>query len=134
MARVRMIAQIIPATRVVEGIRWGSVVAYEALCSLSGHQVRALVPLGSSPGIPNLIFGRLDPAPRARRGVWPGPETLAWTNVADAGDVVVLAKDLWGRFGERVRSTVVHNGVHAHDATDYLTDRVTGEAIDLGPA
>jgi len=54
---------------------------------------------------------------------------LVWTNVADRGDVVALEKDLRGRFGVRVYNAVVHNGAHAHDATSYLTDRLTGAAI-----
>lgn len=132
VARARVIAQITPATRVVIAHSLGSVVAYEALCALPGHSVRALVTIGSPLGIPNLIFDRLDPAPQAGRGVWPGPEGLVWTNLADAGDVVALVKDLRGRFGDRVRNAVVHNGAHAHDATAYLTDRLTGDAISGG--
>ena len=37
-----------------------------------------------------------------------------------------MVKDLRGRFGDRVRNAVVHNGVHAHDAVAYLTDELTG--------
>jgi len=60
----------------------------------------------------------LDPAPRDGRGVWPGWDTVVWTNIVDHGDVVRLEKDLRPRFGDRVRNAVVHNGAHAHDLTD----------------
>ncbi|WP_329563270.1 hypothetical protein [Kitasatospora sp. NBC_01266] len=121
-ARERVTALIGADTRVVVGHSLGSVVAYEALCALPGHGVRALVTLGSPLGIP-MIFDRLQPEP----GRWPGVPT--WTNVADAGDVVALVKDLRPAFGPRLRSALVHNGSHAHDATAYLTSELTGAAI-----
>jgi hypothetical protein len=96
------------------------------------HGVRALVTLGSPLGIRNLIFDRLEPAPVDGLGAWPGPDDLVWTNVVDRGDVVALEKDLRGRFGDRVRNVVVHNGSHAHHAAAYLTDRLTGAAIAGG--
>jgi hypothetical protein len=131
-ARARVTALIGPDTRVVVAHSLGSVVAYEALCTVPGHLVRALVTLGSPLGIGNLVFDRLDPAPVDGRGEWPGSEGLVWTNVADGGDVVALEKDLRGRFGDRVCTAVVHNGAHAHDATSYLTDKLTGVAIAGG--
>ncbi len=120
----RVTALIGEDTRVLVGHSLGSVVAYEALCALPGHGVRALVTLGSPLGVP-MIYERLSPEP----GRWPGGEGLVWTNVADQGDVVALVKDLRPRFGQRLRSAVVDNGPHAHDATAYLTDRLTGLAI-----
>jgi hypothetical protein len=131
-ARARVTALIGPQTRVVVAHSLGSVVAYEVLCAMAGHPVRALVTLGSPLGIANLVFDRLDPAPLGGRGQWPGPAGLVWTNVVDSGDVVALVKDLRGRFGDRVHNALVHNGVHAHDATAYLTDRLTGAAIAGG--
>ncbi|MDH6116009.1 hypothetical protein ABH930_002128 [Kitasatospora sp. GAS204A] len=125
VARERVTALIGADTRVVVGHSLGSVVAYEALCALPGHGVRALVTLGSPLGIP-MIFDRLQPEP----GGWPA--VLAWTNVADAGDVVALVKDLRPAFGARLRSALVHNGSHAHDATAYLTSELTGAAIAEG--
>jgi hypothetical protein len=83
-------------------------------------------------GIRNLIFDRLDPQPVGAVGVWPGGGGLGWTNVADAGDVVALVKDLRPVFGPRVRCELVHNGVHAHDARPYLSDRLTGAAVAAG--
>ncbi|WP_406631969.1 hypothetical protein [Amycolatopsis sp. WGS_07] len=119
-------------TRVVVAHSLGSVVAYEALAAIPGHQVRALVTLGSPLGIGNLIFDRLDPAPGDGIGVWPGADSLVWTNVADRGDVVALEKDLRPRFGSRVNNVLVHNGAHAHSATAYLTATQTGSAIAGG--
>jgi hypothetical protein len=114
-------------TRVVVAHSLGSVIAYEALCALPGHCVRALVTLGSPLGIP-MIFDRLLPEP----GRWPGGEDLVWTNVADVGDVVALVKDLRPQFGPRVRGAVVHNGSRAHDARPYLADALTGSAVSEG--
>ncbi|HWO63655.1 MAG TPA: hypothetical protein VNO31_26845, partial [Umezawaea sp.] len=132
--RERVTRLIDADTRVVVAHSLGSVVAYEALCSLPGHGVRALVTLGSPLGIANLVFDRLQPQPVGGQGVWPGGEGLVWTNIADAGDVVALVKDLRPRFGERVRNAVVHNGAKAHAVVPYLTDQLTGAAIAAGLA
>lgn len=136
--RGRVADQIRDDTRVVVAHSLGSVVAYEALCSRPGHGVRALVTIGSPLGIPHLILDRLQPAPLTLggqpRGVWPGGEKLAWTNIADDGDVVALVKDLRPAFGSEMRCARVHNGSHAHDAAAYLTNRLCGQAIKDGLA
>ena len=128
----RVSALIGPETAIVVGHSLGSVVAYEALCSLPGHRVRALVTLGSPLGIRALITERLEPPPEGGIGVWPGGPDLAWTNVADAGDVVALVKDLRAAFGPRIAGYLVHNGSHAHAVAGYLAARETGEAIAAG--
>nr|WP_311137484.1 hypothetical protein [Streptomyces sp. I6] len=140
----------------------GTVVAYEALAARPERQVGALVTLGSPLGIRHLVFDRLQvpqqvctvPPPGESKGVTPGdgsteglsdpPEGSAafpgvwpggvrsWTNVADAGDVVALVKDLSPLFGPRVRSHLVHNGSHAHDAVRYLNTKRTGRAVADG--
>ncbi|WP_198046930.1 hypothetical protein [Kutzneria sp. 744] len=129
VARTRVTQRIDRDTRVVIAHSLGSVVAYEALCSLPDHGARALVTLGSPLGIANLVFERLEPAPVSGVGAWPGGDDLVWTNVADAGDVVALVKDLRPRYGQRVRNVLVHNGAQAHSVVPYLTDRLTGAAI-----
>jgi hypothetical protein len=133
-ARARVSALIGPDTRVVVGHSLGSVIAYETLCAVPAEEspVRALVTLGSPLGIRNLIFERLHPAPVDAVGRWPGAEVLVWTNIADAGDVVALQKDLRPRFGDRVGGFLVHNGAHAHDVRPYLSDATTGAAIGEG--
>ncbi|MDX3775991.1 lipase family protein [Streptomyces europaeiscabiei] len=137
-ARGRVVDQIRDDTRVVVAHSLGSVVAYEALCSRPGHGVQALVTIGSPLGIPHLILDRLRPAPLTLggepRGVWPGGEQLAWTNIADDGDVVALVKDLRPVFGPGMRCARVHNGSHAHDAAAYLTNRLCGQAVKDGLA
>ncbi|MGW2827093.1 hypothetical protein ACWC24_39885 [Streptomyces sp. NPDC001443] len=137
-ALARVVDQIQEDTRVVVAHSLGSVVAYEALCARPGHTVRAFVTIGSPLGIPNLILHRLQPTPLTlggqAKGVWPGSEHLAWTNLADQGDVVALVKNLRPVFGERVRCAVVDNGAHAHDASAYLTDKLCGQAIADGLA
>ncbi|MBO4269098.1 hypothetical protein GSF24_00180 [Microbispora triticiradicis] len=126
----RVAALIGEDTRAIIAHSLGSVVAYETLCALKGHGVRALVTLGSPLGI-RMVFDRLQPKP-GPVGMWPGGDTLTWTNVVDQGDVVALVKDLSDRFGPRVHGRVIHNGSHAHDATAYLTDASTGAAIAAG--
>lgn len=137
-ARQRVLDAVTEDTRVVIAHSLGSVVAYEALCARPGHRVRALITLGSPLGIPHLILHRLQPAPVDLGGpvqaVWPGGDHLVWTNLADEGDVVALVKDLRPHFGRRLRSAVVHNGSHAHDATAYLTDKLCGRALADGLA
>jgi hypothetical protein len=128
----RVAAAIGPETRVVVAHSLGSVAAYEALCAMPDHNVRALVTLGSPLGIANLVFDRLTPAPLQGQGHWPGPAELVWTNIADRGDVVALEKDLRPLFGHQLRNALVHNGAHAHDVTSYLTDGLTGTAIAEG--
>lgn len=126
----RVRAAIGQDTRVVVAHSLGSVVAYEALCSLPEHPVRALVTIGSPLGVP-MVVDRLQPAPNPPKG-WPGGQDLVWTNLADRGDVVALVKDLRPVFGDRVHSVTVDNGAHAHDATAYLTDACTGAAVAAG--
>jgi hypothetical protein len=131
-ARAAVSKLVIPETRMVVAHSLDSVVAYETLAATPSHQVRALVTLGSPLGVPNLIFGRLDPTPHHGLGTWPGPDHLDWTNVADYGDVVALEKDLRPRFRPRVINAVGHNGAHVHAVTAYLTDKLTGTAIAGG--
>jgi hypothetical protein len=125
----RVADQLSPDTAVVVGHSLGSVVAYEVLCANAAPQVRALITLGSPLGIRNLCFDRLLPVP----GAWPG-RVRSWTNIADAGDVVALVKDLRPLFGERVRNVLVNNGSHAHDMARYLTTEAVGRAVADGLA
>ena len=130
--RVRVQARVrdsmTPETRVLVGHSLGSVIGYEVLCGSPAASVTALVTLGSPLGIPNLIFDRLIPPPDNGRGIWPAP-IHRWTNIADRGDVVALAKQLAPQFGERVTDVLVDNGARAHDVRPYLTSRETGIAI-----
>jgi pimeloyl-ACP methyl ester carboxylesterase len=127
----RLAACITVDTRVVVAHSLGSVAAYEALAAHPEWPPLTLVTLGSPLGICNLVFDRLRPTPVDGRGAW--PEAIsAWTNVADAGDVVALVKDLRPRFGDRLRSFVVDNGAHAHDVRPYLSAVETGRAIAEG--
>ena len=125
--------------RVLVGHSLGAVVAYEALCAHPEWPVRVLVTLGAPLGIRNLVFDRLRPPPaRAAEGgeltgQWPGP-VRAWTNVADAGDVVALVKNLRPQFGPRVDCFLVDNGARAHAVSPYLTAKETGAAIATGLA
>jgi pimeloyl-ACP methyl ester carboxylesterase len=115
-------------TRVVVGHSLGSVVAYEALCRQPAKVV-SFVTVGSPLGIRNVIFDRLTPPPNeAGLGKWPG-KVLYWTNIADAGDIVAMQRELKPRFGSQVKDLVIYNGSDAHHGERYLTTREAGEAI-----
>ncbi len=124
-----------PDTRVVVGHSLGSVVAYEALCTLPDPRLRALVTLGSPLGIRKMVFDRLTPAPQQGRGVWPSAVDC-WTNVCDRYDVVALVKRLAPLFGtgEEVADETVANGWRAHELQHHLTAEPTGRAIAAGLA
>lgn len=125
-AQQRVAERITADTRVIVAHSMGSFVAYEALCAHPEWRVTTFVTLGSPLGIRNLIFDRLRPEP----GLWPGG-LQRWTNIADAGDIVALQKQLNPLFSG-VRDVMVHNGAKAHDASPYLTAKETGEAIAEG--
>ncbi|MFJ9443531.1 hypothetical protein ACIRRH_16895 [Kitasatospora sp. NPDC101235] len=132
-ARERLAAQIGSDTRVVVAHSLGSVVAYETLCQEGrpDWDVRMLVTLGSPLGMGALVLDRLQPEPLDRKARWP-KSLRAWTNVADATDIVAAVRELRPAFGPRVTDVPVHNGSHMHDATHYLTAVETGRAVAAG--
>lgn len=129
--RQRVLDTIETDTAVVVAHSLGSVVAYEALCNEPDTPVTTLVTVGSPLGIRNLVFDRLIPPPNNGRGPWPG-NLLSWTNIADQGDIVALAKTLAPLFGTGVCDVSIHNGSRAHDIRPYLTARETGLAVLQG--
>jgi hypothetical protein len=112
---------------VVIGHSLGSVVAYEVLCA-NDFRAKAFVTLGSPLGTPRLIFDRLEPRPEHGRGQWPR-SVGQWTNIADAGDVVPLVKQLAPLFHGHIQDLIINNGAKAHDIRRYLTARETGRAV-----
>lgn len=120
------------STAVLVGHSLGSVVAYEAACAHPDWDL-ALVTLGCPLGIRNLVFDRLRPPPEGTCGQFPAG-AATWTNIADPGDVVALAKRLAPLFGDRVQDLQVNNGSNAHDVSPYLTAAQTGQAIAEGLA
>ncbi|MFI9586775.1 antibiotic ABC transporter ATP-binding protein [Streptomyces sp. NPDC052236] len=133
--RARVMELLDEDTQVVVGHSLGSIVAYEALAhSPQPHwRIGTFVTLGSPLGIRHLTFDRLEPAPYEGVGVWP-KSVRRWHNIADAGDVVALVRDLRTRFGPDVQDHLVHNGVTMHDMTAYLTAVETGRAVAEGLA
>jgi hypothetical protein len=121
-----------PGTCVLVGHSLGSVVAYEAACAHPEWDV-ALITLGSPLGIRHLVFDQLQPRPEDGLGQFPA-SAATWTNIADSGDVVALAKQLAPLFGGQVEDLAVHNGSKAHDVSPYLTAAETGRAIADGLA
>jgi hypothetical protein len=88
------VADVIEAQRpgVVVAHSLGSVVAYEALWARPDLGVEVLVTLGSPLGMPGVVFERLRPA-TGGRGARP-PGVGRWVNLADAGDIVAVPRDL----------------------------------------
>jgi len=129
--RDRFLRALTAETEVVVAHSLGSVVAYEVLCAHPELRDLTLVTLGSPLGVRGLVFDRLVPAPGAGYGRWPAP-VKRWSNIADRGDAVALAKELAPLFGARVLDSLVHNGAKAHDVRPYLTARETGRAIADG--
>jgi hypothetical protein len=127
----RVIECIDRDTRILVGHSLGSVVCYEILCQHPEWPVKVLVTLGSPLGIKRLIFDRLEPSPQNNIGSWPG-SIEKWINIADAGDIVALEKQLNPLFDGTVEDQLVYNGSTAHDASNYLTAVETGKAIQLG--
>jgi hypothetical protein len=128
--QARVAAAVGEDTRVLVGHSLGSVVAYEAACAHPDWPI-TLVTLGCPLGVRNIVFDRLRPAPVEGRGVFPAG-VGAWTNVADAGDVVALVKQLQPLFGDKLIDRSVNNGATAHDVSPYLTAVETGAAIAAG--
>lgn len=130
-ARNRVIKALGDETSVLIGHSLGSVVAYEALCSLPNNPVQTLITIGSPLGIRNLIFEQLQPAPTPGIGQWP-TGVKRWVNIADRGDIVALVKQLASRFGPGVVDHLVDNGAQAHDADRYLCSKELGDAVATG--
>ncbi len=126
--RARVERTVTPDTRVIIGHSLGSVIAYEALCANPDWNIGGLVTLGSPLGIANLVFNRLLPKPENGQGAAPGG-ARTWGNVADAGDVVALVKELKPLFAGVTTDLLVDNGAKAHFIKPYLTARETGRVI-----
>ena len=112
--------------RTLIGHSLGSIVAYEALCTLPGHGIRTLVTIGSPLGLRS-IREALRPEARA---VLPGlpPGVSNWVNIYDRNDPVSLAGDLQPYWNAAVDRTV-DNEDEPHAATRYLGKRETGEPV-----
>ncbi|AOY83726.1 hypothetical protein BJP36_31225 [Moorena producens JHB] len=129
--RDRIVEAIDHDTRVLVGHSLGSVVCYEALCQHPEWSVEVFVTLGSPLGIKGLIFDRLEPSPVSNLGSWPG-SVKKWINIADAGDIVALEKELNPLFNGLVEDKLIYNRSDPHNASNYFTASETGEAIKLG--
>jgi hypothetical protein len=121
------VAAIGPDTRIVVAHSLGSVVAYEAVHRVEGHQVELLVTIGSPLGYDSIIYPLLDPS-----ASFPTPVKW-WVNVADPDDIVAADPSLANRFGHqwqgRIRDLRVDNGSDAHAATGYLAQPAVASPV-----
>lgn len=129
----RVAEEIDDSTRIVIGHSLGSIVAYEYLCRYQPSGIEVFLTLGSPLGIPNMIFDRLTPPPRAGRGAWPGA-VKRWVNIADLDDVVALRKQLADLFPpppgvDPLVDELVDNGNTPHAIRPYLNAAQTGAAL-----
>lgn len=125
--RQRLEVQVTGDTRLIIAHSLGSVVAYEALSNIEGKATPSFITLGSPLGLPNLIFDRLEPAPVNGKATFP-PNVRRWVNISDRHDIVAAVKELAPLF-TGVHDLQVANEALAHDASPYLTAKLTGAAI-----
>ena len=112
--------------RVLVGHSLGSIVAYEALCTIPDHGVRTLVTLGSPLGLRSIREALRFPALGRIPALPPGVHR--WVNVYDRGDPVSLAGGL-GTYWPEVDDATVDNGKNSHAVLRYLGKKVTGETV-----
>ncbi|MET8940468.1 hypothetical protein ABZX28_26200 [Streptomyces rubiginosohelvolus] len=123
--------------RVVVAHSLGSVVAYEALHARPDLQPELLLTLGSPLALPNVIFERLVPTPRASDSVQPRgaalPGTTRWVNIADPGDLVAIPPRLDKFFAGIAldHTTAISALFHFHHAANYL--RCATTAVTIAP-
>jgi hypothetical protein len=107
----------------------GSVVAYETLWAHPELELDLLLTLGSPLAMPDVIFDRLDPAPREQRGARP-PGVRRWINIADPGDPVAIPRGLTAFFdGVNADLTTPVGVFNAHKVTGYLGCTTTAAAL-----
>jgi pimeloyl-ACP methyl ester carboxylesterase len=124
----RLAGRITPDTRILIGHSFGSVIAYEALCSHPEWPVRMLITLGSPLGIRALISSRLNHSPVRPSSRWPG-SIGRWVNVSDPRDIISVTPALNPYFGPGVEDHQVDNGARPHALIRYLATEATGRAI-----
>lgn len=130
--RDRIASKLDRETSVVVAHSLGSVAAYDALCSVSDHNVRTFVTLGSPLGL--AIFLRCLPSQgNSERHGWP-TGVQRWVNISYSTDLVARVKELRPLFGSGIEicDQVIRCRKSAHSLVSYLAERVTGLAIAEG--
>ncbi|MBS2961507.1 hypothetical protein KGA66_00515 [Actinocrinis puniceicyclus] len=105
----------------------GSVVAYEALCTLPAGTVGLFVTIGSPLAMPDVVYDRVETA-----GAQPAPRPAAverWINVADVGDLVAVPSRLAGRFDVDADLSETIGVFDFHRARKYLESRTVAAMI-----
>lgn len=117
--------------RIVIAHSLGTVVAYESLWQHAEPRIDLLLTLGSPLAMPTVIFDRLEPKPVNGLGLRP-PSVVAWTNLADIGDIVAIPRDGLSPYFIGVTSddpaiTIGKNAFHA--ITRYLAAPETATTL-----
>lgn len=114
------------SARVLIGHSLGSVVALEAVSTLTGHGIDTLLTLGSPLGLRTIRRGLSPDAAAVAPGLPPGVHT--WVNIRDLRDPVACAGGLAATWA-RVTDQTVDNGGDPHAVERYLGKRETGTAL-----
>jgi hypothetical protein len=116
-------------TRVVLAHSLGSVVTYETLWAYPDLEVDLLITLGSPLAMPDVVFNRLEPAPKNGRGRRP-PGVNRWINICDPGDIIAVPRGLAACFDGIDADLTTPIGVfNAHKAAGYLSCATTAAAL-----
>ncbi|MGK5682406.1 SAV_2336 N-terminal domain-related protein [Actinoplanes sp. URMC 104] len=108
----------------------GTVMAYEALWEASDVPVELFVTLGSPLGLSS-VMSALDPAPVDGRGARP-PGVRSWANLAEAGDVIAVPRNLSRLFDGIDRDDEVHlPGLDFHRVSAYLSTPQLGTLLTI---
>jgi hypothetical protein len=128
--RERIADHIGSSRSVVVAHSLGSVAAYEALCSMSTHNVHTLITLGSPLGLRRMFFNNLQSPMTAGRHSWPFP-LAQWINISHPRDVVSYVSRLRPLFGNghQVKDVVLHDGPRPHSLRSYLSASETRSAV-----
>jgi pimeloyl-ACP methyl ester carboxylesterase len=105
----------------------GSVVAYEALCANPDLDLDLLVTVGSPLAMPNVVLGRVQPAPAASANL--RSRVRGWLNIADVGDLIALPPRLCGVYDVDSDDTENIHLFDFHRATNYLRSGKVAAAV-----
>lgn len=116
--------------RVVIAHSLGSVVAYEALCTMPDYRVDLLLTLGSPLAMPDVVYPKIQPTPPTVGRAPSPPCVRTWINIADPGDLVAVPRHLSRHFtGIHADLTPPISVFDFHKVHNYLANPTTAAAL-----